>query len=61
VQFDSRTKLVGVTGASNFVGTKPNLQDIAQSVKKADMHNLMEEKGSYFLVERSTTCSGKSC
>jgi cysteine desulfurase / selenocysteine lyase len=48
---DKKTKLVGCTGASNFLGTKPNLATISGIAHSSEYSQPDGTKGSYFLVD----------
>ncbi len=55
---DRRTKLVGVTGASNFMGTKPDVQRIARLAHKSGYTQPDGSKGSYMLVDGAQLVPG---
>jgi len=48
---DKNTKLVGCTGASNFLGTKPDLATISGIAHSSGYSQPDGSKGSYFLVD----------
>jgi cysteine desulfurase/selenocysteine lyase len=48
---DSRTKIVCCTGASNFLGTKPPLEQIRAMARGSGYHQPSGESGSLFLVD----------
>lgn len=56
---NNRTKIVAVTGASNFMGTKPDIIKIGELAKASKYkHTLSQEKGSYFLVDGAQLVPG---
>lgn len=55
---DSKTKLVGCTGASNFLGTKPNLPSISEIAHSSGYSQPDSSKGSYFLVDGAQLVPG---
>jgi len=55
---DERTKLVGCTGASNFLGTKPNLQEVSEIAHGSDYTQPDGTRGSYFLVDGAQLVPG---
>ena len=57
---DKRTKMVCSTGASNFLGTKPDLSTIAEIAHKSGYSQPDGRKGSYFLVDGAQLVTGCS-
>lgn len=55
---DRKTKLVGMTGASNFIGVKPDLQTIGQIAHASGYQQPDGSKGSYFLVDGAQLVPG---
>ncbi len=48
---DSRTKIIACTGASNFLGVRPDLQKIADIARSSGYVQPEGQKGSFFLVD----------
>lgn len=48
---DSRTKIVCCTGASNFLGTKPPIDNIVDIGKQSGYHHPNGSSGSYILID----------
>ncbi len=55
---DSKTKLVTVTGASNFMGIKPDLRMIGNIAHSSGYRQLNGTQGSYFLVDGAQLVPG---
>lgn len=55
---DSRTKLVGVTGASNFLGTKNPLPRIREMAHGSGYYQPSGRRGSYLLVDGAQLVPG---
>ncbi|MBT3985629.1 aminotransferase class V-fold PLP-dependent enzyme [archaeon] len=55
---DGKTKLVSVTGASNFLGYKPNVPRIGEVAHSSGYEHTDGRKGSYFLVDGAQLVPG---
>lgn len=55
---DSKTKIVAATGASNFMGIKPDLKNIANLAHSSRYEQPDGSKGSYFLVDGAQLVPG---
>jgi cysteine desulfurase / selenocysteine lyase len=55
---DNHTKLVCCTGASNFLGTKPPLNQVREMAKRSGYQQPDGRRGSYFLVDGAQLVPG---